>query len=239
VNGDASRPDRRATADARAVDDPGPAPPAGRRGDIVALLRDSPSPLGPAEIAQRLGVHPNTVRFHLGHLVRTGRVERVPVPPIGRGRPKLAFRMRRGMDPAGPRNYRLLAEVLADGLGTDPAAVERVTDAGRRWGQLLVDPTDAAPPLPADDAVDRLVGLLDDLGFAPEGPPAHGERDIGLRHCPFLEVVQTRGPFACQVHLALMQGALAALGAPVTVDRLEPFVEPDLCLAHLSTADRP
>jgi hypothetical protein len=33
---------------------------------------------------------------------------------------KLAFRMRRGMDPAGPREYRLLAEVLADGFGTDP-----------------------------------------------------------------------------------------------------------------------
>ena len=120
MTGDASRPDRPATKDARAVDAPGPASPAGRRGDVVALLRHSPSPMGPAEIAQRLGVHPNTIRFHLDHLVETGRVERVPVPPAGRGRPKLAFRLRRGMDPAGPRNYRLLAQVLAASLGTEP-----------------------------------------------------------------------------------------------------------------------
>lgn len=233
MTGDASRPDRPATKDARAVDAPGPASPAaGRRGDVVALLRHSPSPLGPAEIAQRLDVHPNTIRFHLDDLVRTGRVERVPVPPAGRGRPKLAFRLRRGMDPAGPRNYRLLALVLAESLGPD--AAERVADAGRRWGRLLVDPPDAAPAPPPGDAVDRLVSLLDDLGFAPERPPIHGQQRIGLRHCPFLEVVQGRGPFVCQVHLALMQGAMDTLGAPLTVDRLDPFVEPDLCVAQLS-----
>jgi predicted ArsR family transcriptional regulator len=216
--------------------DSGPAPPAGRRGDVVTLLRNSPSPLGVGEIAQRLRVHPNTVRFHLDHLVATGRAERVPVPPSGRGRPKVAFRMRRGMDPAGPRNYRLLAEVLAEGLGTSTDAVERLTEAGRRWGRLLVDPADGAS---TSDAVDRMVRLLDHLGFAPEGPPAHGRRRIGLRHCPFLEVVHVRGPFVCQVHLALMQGAMAALGGPLTVDRLDPFVEPDLCVAQLDAADRP
>jgi hypothetical protein len=34
-----------------------------------------------------------------------------------------------------------------------------------------------------------------------------------------------------------MQGAMAELGAPVTVDQLEPFAEPDGCVAHLSPAD--
>jgi hypothetical protein len=29
---------------------------------------------------------------------------------------------------------------------------------------------------------------------------------------------------------------LSAMRAPVTVDRLEPFVEPDLCVAHLAPA---
>jgi predicted ArsR family transcriptional regulator len=38
------------------------------------------------------------------------------------------------------------------------------------------------------------------------------------------------------VHLGLMQGALTAMRAPVTVDRLDPFVEPDLCVAHLASA---
>ena len=34
-----------------------------------------------------------------------------------------------------------------------------------------------------------------------------------------------------------MQGALDALGAEITVTRLEPFVEPDLCLAHTGRAE--
>ncbi|HEY7814778.1 MAG TPA: hypothetical protein VIC62_16145 [Nakamurella sp.] len=34
----------------------------------------------------------------------------------------------------------------------------------------------------------------------------------------------------------LMRGALAAWRAAVTVDHLAPFVEPDLCTAHLAAA---
>jgi hypothetical protein len=36
-----------------------------------------------------------------------------------------------------------------------------------------------------------------------------------------------------------MQGLLAELGAPVEAERLEPFVEPNLCIAHLSARAEP
>jgi hypothetical protein len=32
-----------------------------------------------------------------------------------------------------------------------------------------------------------------------------------------------------------MQGVMAQLNGPVTVDRLDPFVEPDLCVARLAS----
>ena len=35
-----------------------------------------------------------------------------------------------------------------------------------------------------------------------------------------------------------MQGAMAAWDAPVTVDALTPFAEPDLCVAHLAPIER-
>ena len=35
-------------------------------------------------------------------------------------------------------------------------------------------------------------------------------------------------------HLGLMRGALETWEAPVTVDRLDAFVEPDLCLVQLT-----
>jgi len=37
----------------------------------------------------------------------------------------------------------------------------------------------------------------------------------------------------CPLHLGLIQGVLETLDAPVEASALEPFVRPDLCLAHL------
>ncbi len=87
----------------------------------------------------------------------------------------------------------------------------------------------------------ELVSLLDTLGFAPEldddRPHAHpegGPSQIRLRNCPFLELASSKPQIACSIHLGLMRGALDAWGSPVTVDRLDPFAEPDLCVAHLT-----
>lgn len=59
-------------------------------------------------------------------------------------------------------------------------------------------------------------------------------RPTSLRHCPFLELAETQAGVVCPVHLGIMRGALQTWGAPVTVDRLDAFVEPDLCLAHFT-----
>ncbi len=84
------------------------------------------------------------------------------------------------------------------------------------------------------ESIDHLVGVLDQLGFAPERRKSGGEQQIGLRHCPFLELAETRTNVVCPIHLGLMQGVLESSAAPVGVDRLDAFVEPDLCLAHLT-----
>ncbi|ETB27462.1 transcriptional regulator [Mycobacterium avium 09-5983] len=98
-------------------------------------------------------------------------------------------------------------------------------------------PRDAAG---AEQAIAQLVDVLDELGFAPERRVIDGEQQVGLRHCPFLELAENSSNVVCPVHLGLMQGAMESWGAPVSVDRLDPFVEPDLCLAHLTLqgADR-
>ena len=57
------------------------------REGVLAVLRGVASALTIPQIADELGVHPNTVRFHLDTLVTEGRVERVE-PDRGRpGRP--------------------------------------------------------------------------------------------------------------------------------------------------------
>jgi predicted ArsR family transcriptional regulator len=213
---------------------------ADRRGQVLRLLRDAGSPMAIAGIAERLGIHVNTARFHLESLVSDGRVERTTADSRNPGRPPQLFQAARRMDPKGPRHFRVLAEVLAEVLATDPDPSSRVLAGGRLWGRHQASTvtnataTDEAPE--AGESVERLMRLLDALGFAPKRPAGGGPPQIALRNCPFFELAVSRSDVVCTVHLGLMQGAMQAWASPITVDRLDPFVQPDQCVAHLSAA---
>jgi predicted ArsR family transcriptional regulator len=204
-------------------------------------LRDSREPLSIVTMARELDVHPNTVRLHMEALMRTGQVAETLGPAVGRGRPPVLYRATHRMDPSGPTNYRLLAGMLADHLiasSADPATT--AADLGRAWGARLLD---AESPMTRRitrrEAVERITAILADLGFEPEPPAGSRDSAIRLRHCPFLELTRELGDNAkvvCSLHLGLMQGAMRSMGSPVTVERLEPFVEPDLCLGHVASA---
>lgn len=191
----------------------------GRRGEVLQLLRDVDDSLSIAQVAERLGIHANTVCFHLDTLVSDGQVA--------------------GMDRMGPRHYRILAEVLA----ADPNPRRKGMDAGRHWGRLYAsartetgEECDFVEP---SDAVERLMRMLDELDFAPERPTGDNRSQIALRHCPFLELAESRSEIACSVHLSLIQRAMDLWDPTVAVDRLDTFVEPDLCMAHLSAGSGP
>ncbi|BCM65589.1 ArsR family transcriptional regulator [Streptomyces sp. FBKL.4005] len=211
-----------------------------RRRDVLDVLRAAPAPLGVAEAAERMGLHPNTVRFHLDALVADGLVERRAEAPSGPGRPRTVYTVRPGMDRGGLRDYRLLARMLLSRwAAADPdEARAELTETGRAWGRFLVDPLPPDEPAAPERSVAGLLALLDGLGFAPR--PEGGEESGGapqrirLRHCPFLELAEERSALVCPLHLGLMQGALDRLGAPVTATALEPFAEPDSCVAHLA-----
>jgi predicted ArsR family transcriptional regulator len=204
-----------------------------RREAVLATLRDAGDSMPIALIAERLGVHPNTVRFHLEALVADGRAERVEPDRRRPGRPPLLFRAVRRMDPGGSRRYELLAEILAVSLAGDRDAGAKARTAGHMWARRVAQPV--SNPLDSAESTDRLVDLLAELGFAPQRQGEPGQRRIGLRHCPFLEVAQDASTVVCGIHLGLMQGALETWDSPITVDRLDPFVEPGLCSARLAS----
>lgn len=205
----------------------------GRRRAVLRILRASRVPLSIVDIADTLNVHPNTVRFHLETLVGDGRVEHVQPARRGPGRPPLMFRAVPQMDRGGTRHYRLLAEILTLGLAAEQDSTSRAVAAGRAWGERLAPP--GADP-DAEESIEHLMGVLDEIGFEPERRASDGKQQLGLRHCPFLELAETQSSVVCPIHLGLMRGALETWAAPVTVERLEAFVEPDLCLAHLAPA---
>lgn len=203
------------------------------------MLRDSPEPRTIVDLAEELGVHPNTVRFHLESLTSMGRVERIFGAKGGLGRPPVQYFAKAGMNPDGPTNYQFLATVLTSQFADnshDPA--EDARSLGHKWSQTLVAPTRASAKEKRSSAtargtaVKQVASVLADLGFAPE-PVGSRSAEIRLRHCPFLDLVPENSEVICSLHLGLMQGAFDALNGPVTVDRLDPFVEPDLCVARL------
>jgi predicted ArsR family transcriptional regulator len=202
---------------------------------VLQALRLDPAGLGVQALAARLDVHPNTVRFHLDRLVAEGLAARRTEDRAAPGRPRLEFTAVDRPDvEADRRSYRLLAEILAGFVASevpDPAA--GAVGAGRRWGHYLTERPRPFQGRPEEEAVSELMRIQDDLGFAPELADRDGGQEIHLRHCPFLEVATEHREVACSVHLGLMQGALAEMRAPVTAERLLPFVEPSLCVARL------
>ena len=207
-----------------------------RREQVLDVIQRAAEPVGVSEIANQIGVHPNTVRFHLDALLGEGIVERVPDTPSGPGRPRVGYRARPGLARGGARRYRELAEILLGHLSTSDNPAAAATAAGRTWGAHLVLRPVPFHKVTRDEAVDRVTAMLGELDFAPE-PVAgeHGPPDrIRLRHCPFLELAEPHRDLVCPLHLGLMQGALTELRAPVTVTALTPFAEPTACLAHLT-----
>jgi predicted ArsR family transcriptional regulator len=82
---------------------------------------------------------------------------------------------------------------------------------------------------------------MEELGFAPQAQAADGEGQyrLYLRQCPFREAARHHQDVICSLHLGLIRGALARMRAPVTADRLDPFVEPGLCVARLTARKDP
>ena len=185
------------------------------------------------ELGRQIGLHPNTIRSHVDQLIEVGLVRAVTAPATGRGRPRVLYEAIAASASGQQVGYRLLAQILASYIaGTDhPQAVAE--SAGRAWGSYLTDKPRPFTDLSADEATQKVVELFDELGFMPEAVEEFDERKILLHRCPFREVAESNQRVVCAVHLGMLKGALAEMGAPLQATRLEPFVEPSLCVAHL------
>ncbi len=203
-----------------------------RRARIVDELTAARDGLDVQELGRRLGLHANTVRFHLGVLADAGLVDSHPVRGE-RGRPRILYTVSREAGPGSSDEYRLLATILTGTVASEAEGAQRAEAAGRAWGRYLV-----RRPLPLarvtdQEATAEVVGLLDEQGFRPE---AVGSR-IEMRRCPFHDLAESHPEVVCAVHRGLVSGALEELGSELEVDALDVFVRPDLCVVHLRRRD--
>lgn len=88
--------------------------------------------------------------------------------------------------------------------------------------------------------------VFDRMGFGPElVPPGKStpgnQRTIRLHSCPVRDMARHHPEVACALHRGLLQGLAGPTepvgSAPAMHAELEPFVEPELCLARVIARD--
>jgi predicted ArsR family transcriptional regulator len=196
-----------------------------QRQAILDALRSARDGLDTNQLAERVDLHANTIRWHLGVLADAGLVQATPERRHGRGRPSIVHRLTGEGTARGRDEYRLLATMLTDVVAGDENGEARAYEAGVRWGRHLQQ----------GDPDAGLADLLDQEGFAAE---QHGDT-VEMRRCPFYALAENSPQVICTLHHGIIDGALDEAGSGETVERLDPFVEPGLCIAHLSRAARP
>ncbi|OBF11181.1 metalloregulator ArsR/SmtB family transcription factor [Mycobacterium sp. 852002-10029_SCH5224772] len=224
-----------------------------QRQRVLELVREHHEPVDAAELAARLGLHTTTVRFHLDALCADGLVERTRITRARVGRPRTGYRaVRERLD------YRILAEILALELGdTAEKRRRRAEAAGRRWAERISENApnqDEAPqPVPGaaagktvDERSAMITTVFDRMGFGPELVPVEksrpgNRRTIRLHSCPVRDLARDHPEVACALHRGLLQGLAGSTepvgAAPRMQAALEPFVEPELCLARVIAHD--
>ncbi|WP_158609641.1 helix-turn-helix transcriptional regulator [Cellulomonas triticagri] len=190
----------------------------GRRTHVIQLLRDSPTPLPVAAVAERLGVALSSARAHLEALADAGLAVRTRDTGGAPGRPRVLYR---GVLPnqahERAQGFRLLAESLVSTLlASAPESALHLDAVGRGWGRAVAA---CAGPTTGDDPVDRLVAKLDALWFAPERLPDgdDGTVRLVLHHCPLLHVSARDPQAVAALERGLVDGVLEAAGSSLRV----------------------
>jgi predicted ArsR family transcriptional regulator len=192
------------------------------RDAIYRALAASSQPLSVRDLADRLDLHPNTVRPHLEQMRE---VELVVVEAVHRGtvgRPEHRYSIAPGAPGAGiePPSHTLLAGLLgalAERSGVD---AEAAAATGRAWGEESLKRT------PADECARQLLRELDHLGFEPASAQEGPCLEVAFQHCPFRELAEAYPELVCNLHRGLIEGIVGARGV---VDRFGALYDRDPC----------
>lgn len=181
---------------------------------IYLELARSPRPLVTAEIAEMLGLHPNTVRPHLDRMREVGLLEVAAVARGEVGRPQHRYSLAPDAPSLGlePPTMPMLARMvlsMAQRLGASPAdamAVGETEGAAR-----------AVRYADAPSALEALVADLDRLGFDPIVAEGDAESDevtavVAFANCPFGDLAWAHPDLVCGLHRGLVAGFVAEMG---------------------------
>lgn len=205
------------------------------RHQLYQALRSASSPLTTQELAERVRLHPNTVRAHLDHLGAVGLIQVQSGADGGRGRPRHRFTAS-GATPAPPPETSpaeelaraLVAVAAAAGGGAELArSVGQNTGRGRR-------PSTTPSAHGGPGAVDDVVKHQQQAGFRPtlEAVASDGWL-LSFVSCPYRELAEEAPELVCSLHEGTVAGLCEATGR-LRLQHFSPSPDDGGCHARLA-----
>jgi predicted ArsR family transcriptional regulator len=196
-------------------------------------LATATSPLSAQDLADRLGLHANTVRLHLDRLREVGLVDVEALHRGTVGRPQHRYFLAAGAPGLGfdPPAHVLLAGLLAalaERVGADP---DDAADTGHAWG------VEAGKRTRTRSCLRALEAELLRLGFEPAVEPGDGTAEGAARveflHCPFRELAEAYPELVCNLHRGLCEGVVDQVGGG-SIEEFATLYDPEPC--HVTVA---
>lgn len=205
------------------------------RRQVLATLQGRSTPVGIDELTDLLGLHANTLRFHLNALVRDGLATFVTENRTIQGRPRSLYTASPSSPAVNADHYLELAAMLVGYLRDQhPEPDPLLEHLGEKWGRALAEQAD-----PAQDSLVELTGVVNVLGFTSRLiDAADGTSRLEITRCPYRSIADA-DPTVCRIHAGMMRGYLAAREAETTLLDLQPWVTPEMCVATFGPAAGP
>lgn len=216
---------------------------------IYLEIARSAAPRSTADIADTLGLHPNTIRPHLERMREVGLLD-VEIDSRGTvGRPTNRYSVAADAPSLGlePPAFPTLAGMLAQVAVQSLPAVEDITEVGRRQGRVAALRSASGGPRPttARACASALMAELANLGFDPAGEidtngagEDIGTASIAFAHCPFRELAEIYPQLVCNLHRGIVEGFAEAAsedaGIDWAVEEFHTLVDRDPCQVTLA-----
>jgi len=201
-------------------------------------LARSSRPLSTAEVAESLGLHPNTVRPHLERMREVGLLA-VEAQSRGEvGRPHHRWSLAPDAPSLGlePRAMPLLARLLVGVAAASGAGPEEAAEMGRAEGRAAVAAIAGAGELGDDDdgaaCLEALMAELAALGFDPAAAGDGHATTVAFTHCPFAELAAAHPEIVCHLHRGIVEGVVDTVGG-AAVGHFGTLVDREPCSVEL------
>jgi predicted ArsR family transcriptional regulator len=199
---------------------------------IYLELARAGSPRSTADIADSLGLHPNTVRPHLERMRDVGLLQ---VEADGRGsvgRPQHRYALAPDAPSLGlePPAFPLLARMLAPLAAASELEPDDVALVGAEAGRAMAL---AGGTVPRKACVEAVTSMLAELGFDPAVVANDDVATIAFTHCPFAALAAAHPEVVCHLHRGLIQGYVEQIGGG-SVERFGTLADRDPCQVELT-----